>query len=342
MTAWTACADGVRRVAGSWNLVLLLWLITLLFSVPLGLAVRSDIERQLGSSLAAQAPIPSATYDWLSEFGDQATGAATTVGPTIIGFGVVVDNLSAFLDWDVRPVIVGAMGIAYALLWLFLSGGLIDRLARNRVTRTHAFFQVSGGYFFRLLRLSAISTFIYAGIVLHAHHWLLDDTFDRLTDNLDTERTAFFIRVGLYAAFVLLLALVNIWFDYAKIRLIVEDRGSVIGALRAAARFVVRSGFGTFALYGLDAAIFGAMLIAYALVAPGSASTWLAFIVGQAYVAARIAVKLVFWASEIAWFQGRLAHAGYAAAPVAVWPDSAAAEAIGQSLGAGDTTPQSV
>lgn len=330
MSVWAACAEGVRRVARSWNVVLTLWLATLLFSVPLGLGVRRDIERQLGSSLEATAQISGATYDWLSEFGDQAVGATSTLGPAVIGFAAVVDNLSAFLDWDVRPVVLSAMGIAYALLWVFLAGGLIDRFARNRATRTHAFFQASGGYFFRLLRLSAISTLIYAAIILHAHHWLLDDTFDRLTENLDTERTAFLIRIGLYAAFVSLLALVNIWFDYAKIRLVVEDRGSVLGALGAAARFVRRSGFGTFALYLVDAALFGAVLMIYALVAPGATFTWLAFIAGQLYIAARIAVKLVFWASEIAWLQGRLAHAGYAAAPRPVWPDSAAAEAIGQ------------
>jgi hypothetical protein len=330
MSAWSACAEGVRRVARSWNVVLILWLVSVLFSVPLGLGVRRDIERQLGSSLQANAQIAGATYDWLSEFGDQATGATSTFGPAVIGFAAVVDNLSAFLEWDLRPVVVSAMGIAYALLWLFLAGGLIDRFARNRATRTHAFFQVSGGYFFRLLRLSAISTLIYAAIILHAHHWLLDDTFDRLTDNLDTERTAFFIRIGLYGAFVGLLAIVNLWFDYAKIRLVVEDRGSVLGALRAAARFVTRSGSGTFVLYLVDTALFGAVLLIYAVVAPGASSTWLAFVVGQLYIAARIAVKLVFWASEIAWFQGRLAHAGYAAAPRPVWPDSAAAEAIGQ------------
>jgi len=36
----------------------------------------------------------------------------------------------------------------------------------------------------------------------------------------------------------------------------------------------------------------------------------------------------VFWASETALFQGRLAHAGYVAAAKPVWPDSPAAEAI--------------
>jgi hypothetical protein len=39
-------------------------------------------------------------------------------------------------------------------------------------------------------------------------------------------------------------------------------------------------------------------------------------------------VKLVFWASETALFQSRLAHAGYVARPLPTWPDSPAADAI--------------
>ena len=55
---------------------------------------------------------------------------------------------------------------------------------------------------------------------------------------------------------------------------------------------------------------------------------WLGFLIGQLYVLARLWVKLVFWASEAALFQGRLAHAGYVAAPIAEWPDSPMADAL--------------
>jgi hypothetical protein len=74
---------------------------------------------------------------------------------------------------------------------------------------------------------------------------------------------------------------------------------------------------------------------AYALVAPGASTgvvmTWLGFAIGQLYILARLWVKLIFWASETALFQGRLAHAGYVAAPKPVWPESPSAEAISRS-----------
>ena len=42
----------------------------------------------------------------------------------------------------------------------------------------------------------------------------------------------------------------------------------------------------------------------------------------------RSAEKLVFYASQTAYFQSQLAHAEYVAAPRPVWPDSPAAEAV--------------
>jgi hypothetical protein len=55
---------------------------------------------------------------------------------------------------------------------------------------------------------------------------------------------------------------------------------------------------------------------------------WIGFAISQIYVAARLWVKLLFWASEVSLFQSRFGHAAYVAAPAALWPESAAAEAL--------------
>ena len=72
----------------------------------------------------------------------------------------------------------------------------------------------------------------------------------------------------------------------------------------------------------------------YGLVVPGArsgATIWLALIVGQIYIVLRHYVKLLFYASETAFFQKALAHAAYTAAPPVEWPDSPAAESIGNA-----------
>ena len=59
---------------------------------------------------------------------------------------------------------------------------------------------------------------------------------------------------------------------------------------------------------------------------------WLAFIAGQLYLLARLAIKLHFVASQTALFQSHLAHATYTAAPAPAWPESPAAEAIARHV----------
>ena len=55
---------------------------------------------------------------------------------------------------------------------------------------------------------------------------------------------------------------------------------------------------------------------------------WTAFVAGQLYLLARLAIKLQFLASQTALFQSHLAHATYTAAPAPAWPESPAAEVI--------------
>lgn len=329
-SAWTAWRTGMRQVTRAPAILALVWLVTILFSLPLTLGVHGDLERQLDASLEADRQSSGVSYDWLAEFGDGATGVSATLGAHVIGFAAVMDNLSAFLDRDVRPIVVTAFGVGYALLWTLLAGGIIDRFARQRPMRAHGVLQAVGGFAGRLLRLSVLSALAYGALFGSFHTWL-GDLYDRFTDDLDSERTAFLIQLAVYGALVLALALVNLLFDYARVRLIVEDRRSVVGALMAAVRFVWRNAAGAVGLYLLDAALFVGVLAVYAgltQVTPGATGTWIALVIGQLYVAARVWVKLVFWASATALFQGRLAHAGYAAARMPAWPDSAAAEAL--------------
>ena len=136
-----------------------------------------------------------------------------------------------------------------------------------------------------------------------------------------------------YLVFGALLVAVNIVFDYARIRLVVEDRRSAIGALLAAGRFVRRHGGGS--CWPLWAECLSIPPAHPDLRGPGPRSSRRQAVdprrrlrLGEAYILARLYLKLLFYASETALFQGALAHAAYTAAPAVVWPDSPAAESI--------------
>jgi hypothetical protein len=329
MNAWR---DGMRRVNRAPAVLIGVWALTLLVSLPLAVAMRGLLAQHLGRSLAADTAAAGVNYDWMQEFSDQATGLGVTFKPTIIGFGAVLDNLSAFLDNTTRPLVVVGAAAAYVVLWIFLEGGILDRYARDRATRAYGFFAASGVFFFRFLRLGVVQWMVYAALFRVLHPWLFDSVFPRLTHETSVERTAFFVRVGLYLVFGVVLAVSTTIFDYTKVRAVVEDRRSMIGAIRAANGFIARNAGAAAGLFLANFGLFVAVVLLYAIAAPGvgrsGAWVWIVFAIGQLYVAARLWVKLVFWASETALFQSRLAHAGYVARAQPTWPESPAADAI--------------
>ena len=333
MTPLAALREGIRRVNRAPALLAGVWLVSLLLALPLALALRAMIAQHLGTSLAADTALSGVNFEWWDEFRDQAAGLGTTFELPIIGSAAVLTNLSAFFENEDQPAVIVGAAVAYMAVWLFLAGGIIDRYARGRATRSFGFFAASGVFFFRFLRLAVAMWAVYALLFVRLHSWLFGDSvYGRFTRETTVERSAFLLAVVLHALFAIVLAAVNLVFDYAKVRAVVEDRRSMAGALVAAVRFVGRNGGAAASLYLLNLLLAVVVIALYTLVAPGAggggASIWIALAIGQLYILARLWVKLVFWASETALFQGRLAHAGYIAAPKPIWPDSPVAEAI--------------
>ena len=109
--------------------------------------------------------------------------------------------------------------IAYALVWSFLAGGVIDRYARDRPTRGYGFFGACGRHLGAMLRLTAIEAPLLYLIL---------------------------VRVADWRAAAVLGAALGLVITYARVRVAVEDRRSAIGAVAAALRFVGRNPAGAF------------------------------------------------------------------------------------------------
>ena len=331
MTARDAFREGIRRVNGAPMVVAGMFAVTLFVTLPL----RGMIAAHLGASLAADLAASGTNYDWWQEFSAQASGLGTTFVPSITGFGAVLNNLSGFLDHTPLAATIAGVTAAWLVLWSFLAGGIIDRLARARRTRSHGFFGACGMHFWRLLRLGAVAWLAYGFLFRYVHAWIFADAYPWLTRDITVERTAFALRIAGYLVFGALLIMCNLVLDYSRVRIVVEDRRSALGAILAGSRFAWRQAAGTAGLYLLNAAAFLLLVALYALLAPGAAryglAMWLVFGLGELYILARHYLKLLFYASETVFFQGALAHAAYTAAPALVWPDSPAAETIGNA-----------
>ena len=317
--------DGLRRVFAAPAVIAGVFALTLLAALPLALSLRAAMQGHLGASLMGGEAADGVSYDWWQEFASQATGIGTTFTPSVIGFATTLDSVSGLLDARVLITpIAWALGL-YVAAWIFLSGGILDRYARDHRIGAHGFFAASGTFFFRFLRLGVVSGAVYVFLFMHVHEWLFAKWYVNATRELSVEHTVFYWRLLMYAIFGALLAMVTTVFDYAKVRAVVEDRRSMIGALAAAIRFILRNPGRVSALYAANAATFLLVVAMWALVAPGAggagASMWAGLLAAQCYVLARLIVKLQFMASETALFQRSLAHAGYIASPAVERPE---------------------
>ena len=328
-----ALSRGIGCVVTAPAILVGVYAATLAMVLPLGLALRGMLAGHLGGSLEAESALSGANWGWWQEFFAQATGVGRTFTPSILGSAAVLENVSGLLDRQgPPPALVGILS-AYLLVWIFLGGGIIDRYARNRPTRVFGFFGACGTFFFRFLRLAVVAGLGYWLLFRFVHDWLFDNLYGWATRDLTVERTDFATRLALYVLFGAILALYNMVIDYARIRAVVEDRRSMLGALVASVRFVRRRPVSTIGLYAANGCVLLVIVAMYAMLAPDagggrSLSVWIAFLGMQVYILARLASKLLFYASQTAFFQADLVHVGHVAAEPPPWPEPPAAEAM--------------
>jgi hypothetical protein len=192
------------------------------------------------------------------------------------------------------------------LLWAFLSGGTLDRYARRRPTRARGFFGACGGHLGAMLRLGLTILLVVASF-----HLIIGGDLP----NGFVHEAAFVVALGL--ALVL---------STAQVRIAVEDRRSALGALLAALRFIVHNP-AVVVPYVLFVIAFLGVMLAGERFAPSAPDGW-RWAAGKAFVAIECGLLLAWYATATSFFQLRLAHASYTAAPPLEWPESPAAEAI--------------
>ncbi|MGD1009910.1 MAG: hypothetical protein ABR951_07160 [Candidatus Aminicenantales bacterium] len=287
MAAFKAIGNGAGAATRRPRLLIDLWVINIVYSLFIAAPLYALFKADLGHSLLGRNLQPL-DFIWLGDF--------------------------IYKYQDMAPAALAMILVSlliYTVLYVFLNGGIIGRLLdREGPTTPQAFFADCGRYFWRFARLFLVSLLFYAlafGIILEA----LSVLFNPVLENARTEWTVFWISDLRTVIALLLLSLVHMVFDYARILVVAGDERRILRALRAAFAFLGTRFFRAWSLYLLIGAGFLGGMAVYFLIGahlPDSGLFWLGvgILWGQTFIVFRLWTKMIYFAAQAEFY--RMSH----------------------------------
>ncbi len=145
-------------------------------------------------------------------------------------------DMGVFVEALMKPEISlgalarGSVPFAYLFFFfiLFITGGILAAYREDRRLTTGEFFEASGSYFWRMVRILLFSL-IPLGVVAIVFAIVFG-----ISSQINNEQTAFYIRLAGIAFGVILVLLVRLWFDVAQVRAVAQnEHGMFHNVMRA-------------------------------------------------------------------------------------------------------------
>jgi hypothetical protein len=244
----------------------------------------------------------------VSDVFDHSMAAQRLVNGFDIGALMELSVQPGISPLDVSPSEIGYSFVFYIFL-LFVTGGVLEVYRRDMRLSAGEFFEASGAFFWRFVRLVIwlVICLIPIGI--------LRLIFKAIANGVDAHAvsamTGVWFRIAFAIVLLALLLILRLWFDMAEVHCVAQNERRVRRALRVTWRLL----FGNFGgLFGLFVGIFvvacvgfgfGLWLWMYAL---PPAAIWAAFFLSQAMILWWIGTRLWQRSSETIWYERHFAR----------------------------------
>lgn len=152
-------------------------------------------------------------------------------------------DMGAFIELASKPEITlqalmrGSIIFTYLffVFMLFVIGGILAAYREDRRLSMGEFFEASGAYFWRMVRLFLFSIIpmIVIGVIV--------SVFFGIASNLASEVTAFYFKIAGIVVGVILVLLLRLWFDVAQVRAVAQNEHGMFHNLKRAFRVTTRA-----------------------------------------------------------------------------------------------------
>jgi hypothetical protein len=278
----SACAHALASPA----LVLTLYIVNLLLAFPALYFSRSVLTAALGTSLAGESLLRGFDYTiWFD-----------LLSPRDL-------SLNTLLQFAIPLAILG-IG-----MYTFLAGGVLDLLTKEKRFSAPSFFRACGTYLGRFLRIWILTAIVLL-LVIALLSTLLGMVVGMVNAHADSEQAAGFAIIVSLTVFSLLLLLIFMASDYARVYTVVQDGHSSWKALGHGFLFVFRNTGSSLALHLLLLFLLGSAVALY-LVLEGlididrPITIFLVFLLQQLFMIGRAAIRVAFSAGEVALYEER-------------------------------------
>ena len=287
-------------------------LVTLVIAAPFAAVLQSRLQASLSVQPHVNLDETEIDPEWWMEFRDQARGLEATFTPAVLGFAAALDGISNVLDGNrVSSALIAPLLLSIAA-WAFVWGGVLHRFKAGRGIGAGGFLRAGASHFFSFFVIALVAAAVNLALYFTVHKVLFGPLYQRLSGLTHTERDAFLVRVVLYVIFFALIAMVGLIADYARVAAVSGRAGSPFALLRTSWAFIRTHAGAVTALFVLTGAIFVVITAGYGVLEVQGGSQvggWRAIAIGQFYVLVRLAIRLLFGASELRLFNANQAAA---------------------------------
>jgi hypothetical protein len=251
---------------------------------------KSDYTRSLDWSTLQYAP-------FLNHLEMQMNGTfVRTLANFLYGF---------FISWELNlgpTSLLFFLSLLYLCTNTFLAGGFIGIYAKEYPSTFTEFLMDGARYFGKFFRIALVALIVYYLFYALLVDWI-NNSIQSWTQNEASEAVPYRYYMIRNVVVLLLISLLSMIFDYARVRMVVDERTSSLGATVAGGRFALAHFASTYGLY-LLLVVLGFILIAFYAVVESlipQNSYWplvLLFVVQQLYMLVRMWLKANFYASQ--------------------------------------------
>lgn len=271
--------NGINSTFSRLKILSMLYVLTLIFALGIAIPFRGTISFDIGSSMAAIKLLKDFDYTTYSNF--------------MHLFGDTIQPLykAAFL-----------FGILYVIFFVFFSGGIISSM-KHETNSLSQFWADSWTYFSRFFRVFLYSflTMIFVTLIVFIPTSAI---IAAISNNVKSEATYFYIIISALLIFLILISIIVLVSDYAKIMMTGDNALRPFRTMLRAVSYVFKHFFSVYGMNFLFIITGVALFVLYNIIADkywmtSGLSIFIVFLIQQIFVLGRIFLKISVYGGEV-------------------------------------------